>query len=382
VSDEEALCDSLLVMVEGSKSRAEELLNKYNFDDEDDIQDLNEKMAKANSAYEEAQSLLDEENYGDAVDRLHQSLYWYGKVISEVHDEEEVEDKKTYTSALTAIELQEKIDRLIDKADSLELRAQHFSDDGIDVDEALNLIEQARNELTQAQDLLDTDVEEAMQLVIDAKKMLDDADNIIKDANKVNTVELAQRFVEKAELRAQRLEVQITHLMEEAHASPKAVEAVRTAFHRIYEHMSQIKGHIRSENIDDVLDEVEDNSDEVEETYQHIGKEEDKELLRDIQKLEAEVETINETLNKLSEQGIDTTNMYNVLKDVKLDLDDAKAALGTDNDTTRNLLEQVKNALDGIKDALYSHVKYGASHIGEHDGGHGHINNNKTKKGD
>jgi chromosome segregation ATPase len=382
VSDEEALCDSLIPMVEDNKAQAEELLSTYSSDDEDKVQDLNEKMAEADTAYADAQTLIEDENYDDAADKLNDALSLYGEVISEVQDEEVTEDEESYDSTSLAIELQGKIDRLLGRADSLEQRAQRLDDEGIDVDEALSLIGQAKDELSDAQSLIGSDVEEATQLVDDAKQKLDDANDVIKDANKVNTVELALRFMDKAQIRAEKQEQQINHLMQETHASPTAINAVTAAFERIYEHMLQIKGSINLENLEEMLDEVEDTSDELEDTYKHVGNSEERLLLKDIQKLEAQIEAINETLIKLGEQGEDTTELSDALEGAKQDLEDAEALVGTDNSAARDLVTQAEDTLNGVKDSLNNYMSYSASHMSESGNGHGHAKDGKSKKGD
>ena len=381
VSDEEALCDSLLVMLEESKAQAEELLSAYISEDEEKVQDLNEKMDKADTAYEEAQALIEESNFVDAANSLNEALLWYGKVISDVQGEEEI-DEESYGSAVTSLELQAKIDRLLSRADLLEQRANRLEDEGIDMDEALSLIGQAKDELSDAQALIDSDLEEAKQLVDDAKQKLEDANDLIKDANKVNTVELALRFMEKAEIRAQKQEQQIMHLMEETNASQNAIDAVSAAFTKIYAHMSQIKGSISPENLEDMLGEVGDSSDELEETYKHIGNNEDKLLLKDIQRLEAQIEAANETLIKLGEQGEDTTELSDALKEAKQKLDEAAALVGTDNAAARDLVAQAKDALNVINDSLKTHTQTGVSHMSESGSGHGQSKDNKSKKED
>jgi tetratricopeptide (TPR) repeat protein len=374
VSDDEVLCDNLMTLTENSKTQALELLSAYAAKDEDDTQNLDNKLSTANAAYEKAQNLIEEKNFRDAISKLHQALSLYGEVISEIQDDEELEDEATFNYALTSIQLHEKIDRLLSKADSLEQRAQYLSNDGINVDEALSLIDSSRNKLSEAQSFLADNVEEASQNIEDAIRMLDEAFDIIKSANKINTVELAQMFVDKAQIRAQKLEQQITHLMEDANASKTAINAVESAFHRIYEHINQIKGRISSDNLDEMLNEVENNTDDIDDTYKHIGNNEEKELLRDIQKLEAKIDITNSTLQKLSERGINTTNILDTLKNTRQKLEDAKAALRTNISAAKNLVEQVDDELDGINHSINNHMINNPSNLREYTKDHNHAN--------
>jgi len=361
-TDDCELASDLLALVNTSREKAEAIIQGMEDEGTEIPEEAIRALEKGDEFLEEALELMDDGDCKQASAKLTVALQHYGKAAQkaleagEEHEEEEHEEE-----AEKAIGLREAIERAYSFLEKVNETAADFEEKGINVTEVRNLLLEANQTLTQAENELDDgNFTVADELKSSAREMIGQAMGLLQSMNKGNKAEKAEEFLEKTKERLQELLDKLNEILGNLDLPPEAVEGINEAFTNAQDKLQVIKDLIRTGDLEDALDELDEVLEESGEALEAVDEHDHGigNKLGSIEKIQAKLEILNETVQRLKSEGENVTALEDLLTAAKGKLEEASEILATPDlgeeqiDAVEELIEEAEELVEEADDLL------------------------------
>ena len=348
------LAEKLIDMAQKARVRVEaafEHLEDHNIDIPDPARDSYDQGLENE---EHAQDLFDEDNYNEAVNEALQALQDFHtalRIVREVEGEEvEEEDTKLGRGPRVAIERAYRfLDRLSDMAKKLD-------DENYDVSEVKDNLEEAETHLEEATDLLDSgDVNGAAQELAEARGILGRTMALLHHIAKEFKIAKTEKFLENFEKRMGKLMDWISKkgygLGQEEIAS--IMSSIRNAGMKLGLIRNRLHTGDVDEDIDEVLEELQKLGEEG-----NLNRRTVMAMFREMERAEARVRVLGESLEKLALRGADTSTLDEELQKAEELVAEIRSVLQSGNlDDATGLLQDADEMLDRLEDLITPSIR-------------------------
>jgi chromosome segregation ATPase len=122
--------------------------------------------------------------------------------------------------------------------------------------------------------------------------------------------------------------------------------------------LQHLRGRLSEDDLEGVLDELDDAVEEVEDDLDELNGEGFSSQIKNLNKVEAKIRTLNRTAERLRERGWNTTDTDEELEDADDLLEDLKEMLEDgETESVKEFLEDVEDRFEDLKDELKERLK-------------------------
>jgi tetratricopeptide (TPR) repeat protein len=355
------LAYDLLALLEMSREKTKNML-ELEEGDPVYVDGSYEIFLMAEDAAEEAYELYGAGRYQEAAIMITEALRLYGESIklTEVVEEKPEEDFEQNVERI--LELKAALERTYAYLEKVRAASAGFEEDGFDVSHVNSLIEEALNMLHTAEEYLEEGVvDKAETLISDVKALLHEAMELIQEINEFNKIEKARKFLTETEDRLGLMEDRITSILGNIGVSELIMHEVSNVFVNAMQGIEEVKTLLETGEIEEAIVEFEEVFHNTEEGLDVVDEfdGDKREILGDIEGLEAKIHYLAERIESLRDSSVDVSSFISKYKHAKSLLEEAIQKLESGHvDVTEELIGEVENRVRLLIDELeYIHVK-------------------------
>ena len=359
--DDCELASDLLALVEAARDKAEAIIHSLEEEGTDVHEEAERALERGNEFLEEALEMLNVGDCRPASEKLMEALQHYGKAAQKALKAVAEFEDEDFEEAEKAIGLREAIERAYSFLEKVNETATDFEEKGINVTAVRNLLLEANQTLTWAEiELDDGNFTGAEELKSSAREMIGQAMGLLQSMNKDNNVERAEEFLDKTEERLQELQNKLNEILGNLDLPPEAIEGINEAFMNAQDKIQVIKDLLKTGDLENALDELDrvlEDSDEaldvVDEHDHGIGNK-----LRSIEKIQAKLDILNETVQMLKNEGEVVSDLEDLLETARDKLEEASDILSTPGldesqiDAVEDLIDDAEEDVEEVDDML------------------------------
>jgi tetratricopeptide (TPR) repeat protein len=315
--------------------------------------DAAETLSQADAIYVEAQAAFDSGDYNSTIDLATEALSEYGNALAlltpvvDDGDEEENEVEDTYQKLGGYDKALERLDKLYHLASDLDAQ-------GVNVSEAVALLNESEAVLNDLGAAIDQGDLENLEAMLDqANSLMGQATGMLQRNSGEKRVEKTERFIIQTRLHVSQLETKLNRILAKYNLTAGDDEAIRLQFQALKASLDGIDaGHDDLKNITRQLQHI------VKESHQ-VGKGEHEvddhlvDQVNDVSEKETKLNRYRERLGELAQLGYNTSEIEVLLNQAETLLNSSMNSIDEgDNETAGNLIDQADALLDQVDDQL------------------------------
>lgn len=311
-------------------------------------------------------------NYSDAAEEARLAIGYFGdafKLVQEAvaeitrkskvrgagEDEDEDEDDVEGTYGLIVA-----IDRALEYIEKVKATAEKLEDEGYEIDGALlDELDDDKNALIELKDQLrarDISNPDAAKSLAEIRGDIGRIMGLLHStAVKAYKLEMAERFMEKAQNQIRGIEEKMSRLRDRLEA--EKVVSVGNSLGAIFRKVERIRERIGTEDMEELLSELQGLMNDIDDNLKGLNDEGISTNLREMNNIEARIRVLNATADRLRRKGEDTSDV-----DEQLEL--AKGLLETmmerlregDSMEAHNILDEVKEKYEELRGNVESPI--------------------------
>jgi tetratricopeptide (TPR) repeat protein len=342
--------ETLLSVLENTHGRVSAIFDSVSAEGGQAPLEAQEQLQEAIRLQEEAQTHFAAGEYEQCIEKATQALNAYGKATAKLHvgeeDNEEPEDEKTEANLglFTAVE---KAREYLEKLRSI---ASDLESQGVDVTEAVGLLDQAEAALDSAEGELNLgNFVEAEGLLEEARSLMGQATGELRSLSQPKRKEKAERFINQTTIRFRQLEEKMLQILSKYNVSEEDTQALTTEFQAMKAALENMD--VDKEGLGNVVDRLKGlvkESREIGRDREDVEKE-TLDRLYDLDKLEARLNRYRERIRELERLGNSTEELTGLLQEAESLITEATNKLGEgDKEAAERLTNEAESLLDTL----------------------------------
>ena len=354
VDPRQTVSETLLEVLETTHDHIQELFDSVQ---ETGIpEEAQEAFDEAVALKDAAQASYDVGNYEDSIEESTEALGKYGDaatlLVETVEEEEEKIEKDDEEKETEAYGLFVGYEKAMDRYEKLGEIAGGLHDSGIDVTEALILLDQVGPALVILEAQLDEgNFNDAEAVLSEVQDMLGRAKGLLQSASNQKKNEKTQKFIDKTTERIQRLQEKLDQFLSAQGVPEEEAQALRDEFNALLSELEALGDDPSDEELDEIIDRLNEIVKESEKIVEEKVKlEEDVgRKLNNIIKQESKFDRFGEKIQKLIDLGVSPDELYDTLEEVQALLDQAFVDLTNDDpEAAEEKIEEADEILDEL----------------------------------
>jgi tetratricopeptide (TPR) repeat protein len=355
------LAHDLLALLELSREKTQNMI-ELEEGDPVYVDGSHETFLMAEDAAEEAYELYGAGRYQEAAIMITEALRLYGESIRLTDAVEEKPEEDFEQDVERILELKAALERTYAYLEKVRAASAEFEEDGFDVSQVNSLIVEALQMLYTAEEYLEEGiVDEAEILISGVKALLHEAMELIQEINEFNKIEKARKFLTETEDRLALMEDRITSILGNIGVSELILHEVSNVFVNAMQGIEEVKTLLEIGEIEEAIVEFEEVFHNTEEGLDIVDEfdGDKREILGDIEELEAKIHYLAERIESLRDSSVDVSSFITKYQYTKSLMEEALQKLeGGHVDVTEELIGEVENRVRLLIDELeYIHVK-------------------------
>ncbi|MCJ7731471.1 hypothetical protein MUP51_04070 [Candidatus Bathyarchaeota archaeon] len=349
-TDPALVAENLLNALDSSRNEVNGLFEAY-AENGTIPEGVSEALSEAEALYAETQAAYESGDYELAIDLATKAMNEYGKASAKLMEAEvEAEDENEDTfDKLGGYE------KALDRLDKLREIALNLEAQGVDISEAVGLLDEAEvvlGDLGAAFDLGELDDFESM--LEEANSLMGHATGLLQSSSNMKRVEKTQHFINQTRERVAQLEIKLNRIMTKYNLSPEDAEAIQLQFQAL------------RDSLDDLIDTEKDDLKDITRQLQHIVKESNKvgkenhdiddgliDKINDVNEKETKLYRYRERLGALVQSGYNTSEIEELLNQAEVLLNSTLDSIDEgDEDTSDDQMDEADDLLDQVDDLL------------------------------
>ena len=348
------VAETLLGVLENSHGEVTSLFESVVSEGGTVSEDAQEAYDEAVQLRTQAQEEYDLGEYEEAVETATEALNKYGKAAGKVYEDEEedeveIEDEETEEHLGLFVALERSLERL-DKRMTI---ADELTAQGIDVSEAVTLIDEAQGKLDAMRAALDAgDFESAEDLLDEANSLLGQSTGSLQSLSHQKKKEKTEKFIVATRNLIQNLENKLGRILDKYNVTEEDAQAIRDQFQEMYAKLDGLDLD-EDEDLKDVIDDLKD----IVKDSRDVGDDEDEldddivDNLKKINKQESKLERYKEKIEELAQLGLDTSELEALVADIEEALANAQSVTD-EGDDSEDLIDEADELLDDLDDLI------------------------------
>jgi chromosome segregation ATPase len=363
VQDLEELAENLISQAEDSQENVEDIFEDFEEGGIDIPSGANENYTLGVAALAAALAHFENGNYTEAGDHAYDAILLFGFTFKQVQglvpvyvpdgdddDDDENEDAEGEPQGLNGIRIA--LERAYAYWEKLNETVTRFEEDGYDITEIRKVLDEALAILGESRDHAVTgNFTAAREDFTRARSVLGRINGLLQSTVKAHKEKQAEQFMEQFQRRIQNMNGTITMIQDRLEGAN--AQNFQNTLNRTAEKLQCLRERLSEDDLDDVLDELDDAVEEVEDDLDELNGEGFSAQIKNLNKVEAKIWTLNRTAERLRERGWNTTDTDEELEDADDLLEDLKEMLEEgETDSVKDFLEDMENRFEDLKDEL------------------------------
>ncbi len=311
----EEIFSNLLGIAEYSKEKLEELMNDT-YGTGDIPQQVEEQYEHGLEALQEAEDYREDGLYTPALNAIHRAVQHFKNGLHHIFSQTGSSIPQAGVKTLNKISLEERINSTYNTIDKLNSTLQQLKNEEINVSQAENLLEEALEALNNASKALEeNDFETAETEYEKAKDLIDEVKELIDEI----TDEIKPRLALKYQKNFQNRIKQITKTLNkfEHSLNNNKIKKVYNALEKANNQLDKMEEKITSLNNSGYVEELENITHEFKEDLELVNGEELGHAFKNLNKIFANIQSLNQTQNKIQSKTNGTQGIQQQIKKVE-----------------------------------------------------------------
>jgi len=319
-------------------------------------EDANEALAEAEALFAEAQTAFEAGEYEDAIELSTEALNKYGEASAELIVEEEPDDEPEEDEAEETFEKLGGYERALDRLEKLRDIAADLSEQGVDVTEATDMLDNAESILADIGAAIDLGEFEGLEALLEeANSLIGQATGLLRSNSGQKRVEKTEHFINQTRHHFGQLETKLFRIMAKYNISGEDEDAIRLQFQGLKDSLDELEGDVEKDNLKQLTRRLQHMVKESNE----VGKENDDidddliERVNDVSKKESKLNSYRERLEALAQLGYNNSEVGELLRQAEQLLNQTQNSLDEgDDETADDLIDEADDLIDEADDLL------------------------------
>jgi len=364
--DLKELAEGLLDQAEELKEDLNELLVLLEEEGVEVSQEILDDMNEGILAFEEAEQLIEQKEYGEAAEKALEALAILGDVFDDVQalvpeeeppeeeallkDEEPEDDVERGMGLYVAIDMALRyVDKVNETVDRLVEEGYEFDEEYIR--ERFKEAEDALLALRAKLEALDSyaSIAEIAKDLARIREFLGETNGLLHStAVKKHKLQMTERFMEQVQNRVRVLNDTILKLRERLEAEKTVM--VGNALGNVYRKIERLRERLSTDDVEELLDELENAVDEIDENLDKLNGKGTSTNLKSMNVVEARMNVLRKSAEKLRRKGGDTSDVDEELEAATGLLERMMERLREGDSTeAQNILDEVKEKYEELR---------------------------------
>jgi chromosome segregation ATPase len=366
VQDLEELAENLISQAEDSQENIEDIFEDLEEDGIDIPSGANENYTLGVAALAVALAHFEDGNYTEAGDHAYDAVLLFGAAFELVQDlvpaetpdgddDEGVEADEGEPQGLNGIRIA--LERAYAYWEKLNETVTNFREDGYDVSEIREVLDAAKTVLDESgEHVMEGNFTAAREDFTRVKSVLGRINGLLKSTIKTRKENQAEQFMEQFQRRIQNMNGTIARIQDKLDGVN--AQNFQNTLNNTAEKLQRLRGRLSEDDLEDILDELDDAVEEVEDDLDELDGRGFSAQIKNLNKVEAKIRTLNRTAERLRERGWNTTDTDQELEDADDLWKELKEMLEEgETESVKEFLEDMEDRFEDLKDELKENLK-------------------------
>jgi len=367
VQDLEELAENLISQAEDSQENVEDIFEGLEDSGIDIPSGANENYTLGVAALAVALAHFEDGNYTEAGDHAYDAVLLFGDAFEHVQDlvpvetsdgdddDDDGDEADEGPQGLNEIKMA--LERAYAYWEKLNETVPRFEEDGYDISKIRKVLDEAETVLDESgEHVAEGNFTAAHEDFTRARSVLGRINGLLQSTIKAHKEKQAEQFMEQFQRRIQNMNGTIARIQDRLEGVKS--QNFQNTLNRTAEKLQRLRGRLSEDDLEDVLDELDDAVEEVEDDLDELNGEGFSAQIKNLNKVEAKIRTLNRTAERLRDRGWDTTDTDQELADADDLLEDLKDMLEEgETESVKEFLEDVEDRFEDLKDELKERLK-------------------------